>query len=642
MVLIGTLALLTLESVLLEIKYQIFSGGGFLQSKPLTTVSDKAAFMALFIAAFLLLRHLALLPLRAIIKRLPVSPGRADFYANAVFIFGYGVTLMALYKLHSYVADHVDHTVINAIAGGKLSSALAYVKDELVIFGLPIVLYVLCIWLFAKRIPKAATSSAGTRDRWLPLPVIVSLLIIIGMAFMAASNIQMNGRRTVAYNALNIAAEYLTDFDLDGSSSFSTPSDPAPFDGSIFWGATDLPDNGIDENGLGGDLKLATETPAPALPGITLPAGYKHLMIIVSESTRADILNKEIDGQFVAPHLRELAASGSVAPQAFSHAGFTSNSLYTLFAAHYRTRADTPSLFELATSHGFEVNIFSGQDESWGDLDTRLKTRENATIFYDPQEDPDERVFPSKLPSSIKLAGETLKDKFVSSLPGIDQTKRQLFYFNFQAAHFPYFHSRMTRRFTDEGIPRDQINQSNQKWLERTYWNALSYMDQNLGGVIEALKARDMLKDTLIVFIGDHGESLFHKGFLGHGHDLNRDQLQIPMVFSAPGLTFDAPVGLIDLAAWLQAFVTTPEGEAVSFARSSPCVLMYTGRFRRPVQIGRICKDQSTIDVYTIPFDEVQSTSGMPREAVKNNLIHAWEKAHYLNEAPLAPDGSAR
>ena len=615
-------ALFLLEIVLLEQKYQIISGDGFLQSTPLNGFFDRLWFFTIVLSAYLLFFGVTNIGVTRILTKAGISPHKAAFSANSFFVFIYGTTMMVNFKLHQYLADHVDKTVINAIAGDSFKTALAYASNEIILFALPLLAF-LAIFTFSIR--HLTETPLQTKKIFYPTIISAGLSLIALIAVTPTTNkaLHLNSSRAISVSWIQQIAHWSTDFDGDGSSLFSAPQDPAPFNPDIHWGALEVPNNGIDDNGLGGDL-LASQTSLPVTEYFGLSKKYKHLIVVVAESARAEILTKMIDDKPVAPNLQELAASGSSVKQAFSHAGYTANSLYTLFSGRYKYQQHHRSIFELADDKGYNISVFSGQDERWGDLDKKLRTREFANFFYDPQVEPEKRVFPSKLPSSIKLSEATVVEAFEKRAAALDWSTPQFMYFNFQAAHFPYYHDNMTRTFVDKGIPRSQINKNNSLWLHRTYWNAINYMDQNIGRLIALLKSRGVWDETLLVFLGDHGESLFDDGFLGHGHNINRHQLQIPLILSAPNIEFKRPIGLIDVSRWFVNFINRQHNP---FEKRGDCTFMYTGLLHAPAQIGRLC-NEGGIETYTVAFDRLV-LDGKVSKNEKRDLIHYWENILY-------------
>ncbi len=82
------------------------------------------------------------------------------------------------------------------------------------------------------------------------------------------------------------------------------------------------------------------------------------------------------------------------------------------------------------------------------------------------------------------------------------------------------------------------------------YTAALHHVDEQLGALQDALAARDLLEDTLIVVTADHGESLDDHGYTGHGRTLYDEELHVPLFFSHPSLPnerVDTQVRTIDI-----------------------------------------------------------------------------------------------
>src|SRR5262245_65578196 len=78
-------------------------------------------------------------------------------------------------------------------------------------------------------------------------------------------------------------------------------------------------------------------------------------------------------------------------------------------------------------------------------------------------------------------------------------------------------------------------------------------MDEALGGLIAALKARGRYENALIIVTADHGELLGEHGFVGHmGRMLYEPLLHVPMVVKYPGAghprgRIDTPVQTLDV-----------------------------------------------------------------------------------------------
>jgi arylsulfatase A-like enzyme len=77
-----------------------------------------------------------------------------------------------------------------------------------------------------------------------------------------------------------------------------------------------------------------------------------------------------------------------------------------------------------------------------------------------------------------------------------------------------------------------------------SYDDCLGYIDEQLGQLLNALKMRGLLDNTLVVVTADHGEGLGEHKLFGHGYSLYRTEIRVPLVIRPPaGRTAPAVVG---------------------------------------------------------------------------------------------------
>jgi choline-sulfatase len=83
------------------------------------------------------------------------------------------------------------------------------------------------------------------------------------------------------------------------------------------------------------------------------------------------------------------------------------------------------------------------------------------------------------------------------------------------------------------------------------YYAAISYVDERIGMVLEALRSTGLDEGTIVVFTADHGEFLGERG-LWYKMSFLEPSARVPLLASGPGLAaggrVDVPVSLIDLA----------------------------------------------------------------------------------------------
>lgn len=70
--------------------------------------------------------------------------------------------------------------------------------------------------------------------------------------------------------------------------------------------------------------------------------------------------------------------------------------------------------------------------------------------------------------------------------------------------------------------------------INALYDGEIAFMDAAVGELVRGLERRGLLKRTLLVLMGDHGEEFYeHKAF-GHGHSMHCEVINVPLVFSLP------------------------------------------------------------------------------------------------------------
>lgn len=86
------------------------------------------------------------------------------------------------------------------------------------------------------------------------------------------------------------------------------------------------------------------------------------------------------------------------------------------------------------------------------------------------------------------------------------------------------------------------------------YEGSIASLDARLGELFEALEARGMLDNTIVIVTSDHGEEFGEHGVMGHSRSIYLPLLHVPLVMAwpdrlAPGTVVDQPVTLRDLPA---------------------------------------------------------------------------------------------
>ena len=82
-------------------------------------------------------------------------------------------------------------------------------------------------------------------------------------------------------------------------------------------------------------------------------------------------------------------------------------------------------------------------------------------------------------------------------------------------------------------IDAEPVTDENIRAARRAYYGAISYVDENLGKLLAALRDSGLDRDTVVVFTGDHGEMLGERG-LWFKMSFFEGASRVPLVVSAP------------------------------------------------------------------------------------------------------------
>jgi Sulfatase len=342
------------------------------------------------------------------------------------------------------------------------------------------------------------------------------------------------------------------------------------------------------------DIRVFTSrVPVTAMKIIHEPVGAARLpdrpmnvVIAIFESTRADAVGKRLNGRLVAPQLTALAAQGTRAEYAYAHAAHTTAALKAIFTGSLGVPPTTESLFYILKHRGYNVAVFSGQDEAFGDIDKVVGERANSTFYFDALSALGDRTDSRTLPGYVALPETRVLAEFNRWSKTNDWARPQFIYFNIQAPHYYYYHNKMKLIFITKPIPWSEISSSRQKEVAATYWNAVANADEMLGAIVARLRQLQIYDNTLLVVLGDHGESLFDDGFLGHGYVLNENQTHIPLIFSKAGIRLNEPTGEIDVRDIVLNVLSRGSGQ--SQATRPGVVFQYVGPLEDPIQIGMV------------------------------------------------------
>ncbi len=141
---------------------------------------------------------------------------------------------------------------------------------------------------------------------------------------------------------------------------------------------------------------------------------------------------------------------------------------------------------------------------------------------------------------------------FLQWLSAASQPERPFFAFiNYLDAHAPYeLPPGATQRFGRAPRTTEEIHIIHESWasadktqLPRPYLimasdaydSCLSYLDEQLGVLLDELERRGILENTFVVITADHGEGFGEHNLFDHGQSLYQPEIRVPLLILPPG-----------------------------------------------------------------------------------------------------------
>jgi arylsulfatase A-like enzyme len=638
-----------LDAALLEQKKSFFTGG-FLTAIHASTIAEATVFL---LTSFLV--DASLLGLFALAVLWATSGLRLTRHARLVMVAGGALTPLVIwsfisYSLLSYLGDAFDIDLMFDLTGRNPGEILAVSSSHL---GLPTLLATVAIsslgvvvwavnWLGARA--RRATVHVPWRLAIVAVGLFVTGFVLAGLSAATSDVLEDGLRRKGVGNTYTRLTAAITDFDGDGYGIGGRISDPAPFNSAIYPYALDIPGNGIDENGVGGDLPSAEPAYVERTAATTPWAHRPNVVLIVLESFRADVVGRELNGRPVTPVLDGLAREGVSSAQAYSHNGYTVQSRYHLFTGSLAGLRQDGSILDDFKRNGYETAYFSGQDESFGGPAAGVGF-ERADVSYDARQDRDRRYSTFTTAGSLAVSHRTVQERLEEFLASRDASRPLFLYLNFHDTHFPYHHRDIESLISEVAIAQRQITPSRREALFEMYLNTAANVDRAIGTALEAV-TRAVGGPPAVVVTADHGESLFDEGFLGHGYALNEVQTRIPLIVRGLPMEIGEPFGQVDLRDALLDALARDDGEArPRIVRSAGrTVFQYLGNIHKPRQIAfhdgaaRVIYDfrnnrVTLADRAPVHPDTLEGSAAEPFLA----LVHYWERMMLARAARAAP-----
>jgi choline-sulfatase len=289
-----------------------------------------------------------------------------------------------------------------------------------------------------------------------------------------------------------------------------------------------------------------------------------NILLITLDTTRADHLSCYSDlppvgerrGTTKTPHLDALAARGVLFSRAMVQVPLTLPSHASIMTGAYPTRHGLRDMegFVLDKSHPTVASITQGNGYATAAfVGARVLAKpfglaNGFTSYDDDIGNQSEEDNPAGTVAERRAAVVTER-----ALTWLRENGQRKF---FLWAH--YF---------DPHAPYDPPEPYKHLYARDPYSGEIAYTDEQVGRLLDGLQQMGLESRTLVVVLGDHGESLGEHGEMTHGVFLYDSTLHVPFILAGPGVPrgkiIHDQVRSIDVMPTLLAFLNLPPGPEV-------------------------------------------------------------------------------
>jgi arylsulfatase len=283
-----------------------------------------------------------------------------------------------------------------------------------------------------------------------------------------------------------------------------------------------------------------------------------NVIFILLESVSAERIGAYGYNRNITPNIDHLAKNGILFENVYAtatHSDYAQpaylSSRYMLsnrYRNFFKEKQERKNAWEIFKNENYSTAYISSQNDLWAGMNEYFNLESLDKYSYS--------LTDGKTDYGTGLAEKDYDHKTMDeALLWINKTNKQkpfFLYTNLQATHVPMDYPEEYAHYKPDKISAAGFFYPNSisTTLNR-YDNSLKYVDLQIGRLLESLKEREILNNTVIIISADHGHDFLKRhNTEGHGLSVYNEELKVPLIFFFPDLKpkqIKSPVSHIDV-----------------------------------------------------------------------------------------------
>jgi uncharacterized protein len=263
------------------------------------------------------------------------------------------------------------------------------------------------------------------------------------------------------------------------------------------------------------------------------PAKPYNIIWLASESLRADMLDEKI-----MPNSWQFAGNAARYTRNYSGGNGTRMGVFSMFMGmpgnywfSFMQARRGAAFIDVLQQQGYQTSFYTSALFSYPEFDKTIFAQVPAVQLHTIEKG--------------QNGWENDRDNVTDLLSFIDKrdTAKPFFTFMFfESPHARYY-------FPPESVIakpyRDDLNYATMSKedlrndivpIKNRYINSVHHLDMQFGRIFDYMKQHNLLDNTIVVLVGDHGEEFMEHGFWGHNSTFVDEQVRTPLVIYTPGM----------------------------------------------------------------------------------------------------------